>query len=178
MDRPIASDDNTAAFLKLIRFSEGTDKAPDPYRVCFAYRHELVGKDGVSGTFDDFSDHPAITGEWTGERLPDAMCKSAGLGPGCVSTAAGAYQLIKPTWRGIRDRLRLPDFSPASQDRAALYLVANCGALEDVMAGRIRTAITKCSREWASLPGNKAGQPQRHVDDLLAAFTNAGGVLA
>lgn len=168
MDRPNNGDANQAAFLKLIRFSEGTDKAADPYRVCYGYRH----------TIDSMADHPAITGEWKGETLPDAMCRKAGRDPGCVSTAAGAYQLIKPTWRGIRDRLHLPDFSPASQDRAAVWLIGNCGALEDVLAGRIRTAIAKCSREWASLPGNTAGQPQRHEQDLLDAFVKAGGVLA
>lgn len=159
---------NERAFLALIRFSEGTDKAEDPYRVCFGYRHTVV----------DMSDHPAITGEWRGERLPDDLCIKAGQKPGCVSTAAGAYQFIRPTWRGIRDRLRLPDFEAPSQDRGALYLIANCGALEDVHTGRIRTAVVKCSPEWASLPGSLAGQRQRTHEALIAAFEGAGGVMA
>lgn len=159
---------NQEAFLALIRYAEGTDKEPDPYRVCYGYRHTIVSLD----------EHPAISGEWGGEKLPDEMCRNAGQKPGCVSTAAGAYQLIRPTWRGIRDRLRLADFSPASQDRAALYLITNCGALDDVLRGRLQTAVVKCSREWASLPGNIAKQPQRRKDDLLAAFEKAGGVLA
>lgn len=159
---------NQAAFLSLIQWSEGTAQHPDPYRVCFGACHLIA----------DLSDHPAITGEWHGERLPDDMCRKAGFGPGCVSTAAGAYQLIKPTWRGIRERLRLPDFGPESQDRAALYLIGNCGALEDVYAGRVQIAIAKCAREWASLPGNSAGQPQRRKDDLVAVFERHGGSLA
>lgn len=159
---------NERAFLALIRYSEGTDRAPDPYRVCYGYRHTIVS----------LADHPAITGEWRGERLPDAMCLGAGLQPGCVSTAAGAYQFIRPTWRGIRNRLRLPDFEPEAQDRAALYLIANRGALEDVHAGRIQTAIVKCAPEWASMPGSTAGQPQRRQSELLAAFESAGGALA
>ncbi|MFC5607738.1 glycoside hydrolase family 24 protein [Variovorax soli] len=158
---------NQQAFLALIRWAEGTDREPDAYRVCYGYKH----------TIKSLAEHPALSGEWKGERLPDEMCRKAGLGSGCVSTAAGAYQLIKPTWRGVRDRLRLPDFGPENQDRAALYLVANCGALQDVHAGRIRDAVSKCSREWASLPGNFAGQPQRKQDDLIAAFQRAGGVL-
>lgn len=159
---------NQEAFLALIRYAEGTDKVADPYRVCYGYKHTIVSLD----------EHPAISGEWMGEKLSDAMCRNAGQKPGCVSTAAGAYQLIRPTWRGIRDRLRLTDFSPASQDRAALYLITNCGALDDVLRGRVQTAVAKCSREWASLPGNLAKQPQRRKDDLLAAFEGAGGVLA
>jgi lysozyme len=160
--------ENERAVLKLIQWAEGTDKGEDPYRVCYGYKHTIVS----------FKDHPSITGEWMGEKLPDWMCRNAGQGPGCVSTAAGAYQMIRPTWRGIRDRLRLPSFDPEYQDRAALYLIANRGALEDVHAGRIKTAIAKCSAEWASLPGNFAGQPQRRQDDLLAAFEQAGGRLA
>lgn len=160
--------DNEVAFLSLLRWSEGTDQAPDPYRVCYGFKH----------TIESLADHPSITGEWMGERLTDEMCAKVGLAPGCVSTAAGAYQFIRPTWRGIRDHLRLPSFEPEFQDRAALYLIANRGALEDVHAGRIQTAIMKCSTEWASLPGNFAGQPQRRQDDLLAAFEGAGGTLA
>lgn len=159
---------NQEAFLVLIRYAEGTAKEPDPYRVCYGYKHAIA----------DLSEHPAISGEWKGEKLPDKMCRGAGLKPGCVSTAAGAYQLIRPTWKGCRDRLRLTDFGPESQDRAALYLITNCGALEDVHHGRIQTAVAKCAREWASLPGNTAGQPQRKTDELLAAFTQAGGHLA
>lgn len=159
---------NESAFLALIRFAEGTDKEPDPYRVCYGYRH----------TIRSLAEHPSISGEWRGEKLPDAICRNAGLKPGCVSTAAGAYQLIRPTWTGVRNRLRLPDFEAGSQDRAALYLIANCGALEDVHHGRVQTAIAKCAREWASLPGNTAGQPQRKTEQLLAAFEGAGGHLA
>lgn len=158
---------NQKAFLALIAYSEGTDREADPYRVCYGYKHAVR----------DMRDHPAITGEWRGERLPDAMCKAAGFGPGCVSTAAGRYQLIKPTWLACKTRLRLPDFSPESQDRAALYLIENRGALEDVQAGRVQTAIAKCRKEWASLPNAGYGQPERSVDKLLAAYTTAGGVL-
>ncbi|MBA3588316.1 glycoside hydrolase family 104 protein [Methylibium sp.] len=156
---------NQRAFLALIGFAEGTDREADPYRVCYGYRHTVA----------DLRDHPAITGEWRGEKLPDHLCRNVGLSHGCVSTAAGRYQMIRPTWAGIKKRLRLPDFEAASQDRAALYLIDNCGALEDVHAGRIETAIAKCSREWASLPGNKAGQPQRRRDDLARVFAAAGG---
>jgi muramidase (phage lysozyme) len=160
--------ENERAFLNLIEWAEGTDRAEDPYRVCYGYKH----------TIKSFHDHPAITGEWMGEKLPDEMCRNAGLNPGCVSTAAGAYQLIRPTWKGIKNRLRLPNFEPDSQDRAALYLITNRGALEDVHAGRIQTAVTKCAPEWASLPGNFAKQPQRKQEELLAVFEKAGGVLA
>ena len=165
---------NRRAFLALIEYSEGTGRHPetgaalDAYRTCYGYRHTIAS----------FADHPAITGEWGGEALSDEMCRKAGLAPPCKSTAAGRYQLIRSTWRGVRDRLHLRDFSPESQDRAAIYLIANRGALDDVLQGRLQTAISKCRAEWASLPGAGYGQPERRISALVAAFTAAGGTVA
>ena len=159
---------NIAAFLGMIRQAEGTASGSNPYAVCYGYRH----------TIQNFSDHPAITGEWRGERLPDAMCINAGFGPGCVSTAAGAYQIIKPTWLKMQAALSLPDFGPASQDAAAVELIRRRAALEDVKAGRITEAITKCRNEWASLPGNYAKQGQRSIETLAAWYEQNGGFIA
>ncbi len=156
---------NERAFLAMISFAEGTNKARDPYKVCYGYKHTIVS----------LSEHPAITKEWMGERLSDAMCLNAGRPPGCVSTAAGKYQIIRPTWVTCRDALKLKDFGPDSQDRAALLLIERRGALTDIHNGEISKAIAKCSSEWASLPGNRAGQPQRPIQGLLVAFQNAGG---
>lgn len=162
-------DTNTAAFLSLIEFSEGTSAGGrDPYRTCYAYAHTIAS----------FADHPAVTGEWRGERLPDEMCRRAGFGAGCVSTAAGRHQLIKGTWLRAKRALALPDFSPASQDAAAVWLISQRGAIDDVRAGRIADAIAKCRAEWASLPGAGYGQPERRITALLDAYTSAGGVLA
>lgn len=163
-----SADRNTRAFLTLIGWSEGTERAADPYRVVYGYKHVI----------QDFSDHPAITGEWRGERLPDSMCASAGLGPGCISTAAGRYQIIRPTWLAAKDALGLTDFGPESQDRAALYLIEKRGALNDVQEGRVSDAVAKVRREWASLPGAGWGQGERPLASLIAAYTTAGGTLA
>lgn len=162
------SESNVAAFLDLIAYSEGTAGRSDGYRICYGYRH----------TIRDLSEHPAVTGEWRGEKLSDAMCKGAGLNPGCVSTAAGRYQLIRPTWAACKRALGLPDFSPASQDAAAVYLIRQRGAINDVRAGRVAEAVDKCRREWASLPGAGYGQGERKLSTLIAAFQDAGGVLA
>jgi lysozyme len=156
---------NLSAFLSLIAYSEGTDLVGrDPYRVCYGYRH----------TIQDFRDHPAVTGEWRGESL-------ANLGPayaGKVSTAAGRYQIIKPTWLACQRALGLVDFSPASQDAACIYLIRKRGAIEHIEAGRVAEAVRLCRPEWASLPGAGYGQPERKLAALFDAFTNAGGVLA
>lgn len=157
-----------AAMLQAIKQAEGTAGRGDPYRVCFAYRHTIAS----------FADHPAITGEWSGERLSDAMCAGAGLGPGCVSTAAGAYQIIRPTWLRLKSKLSLPDFSPASQDAAAAELLRERGALARLEVGDFAGAVAKAKKEWASLPGAGYGQGERSIAWLTDRFTEAGGVLA
>ncbi len=163
------ADLNTAAFLAAIRAAEGTDRRGDPYRVVYGYRV----------TLQDLSDHPAITGEWTGELLSAAMCAGAGLGPGCKSTAAGAYQITASTWRVLKRRLGLVDFGADAQDAAALELVRERGALADVRAGRFTDAVGKVRRVWASMPGaGYAGQGERTIDWLASRYQSAGGTLA
>lgn len=109
--------------------------------------------------FYDLSDHPTITGELRPVKLSDSVCAASGLGPGCVSSAAGAYQFIRPTWTRLRDLSpRLPDFSPASQDEAAIRLLDELGVIQLLREGDVTGAIAQASGTWASLPGSKAQQ--------------------
>jgi len=156
---------NERAFLAGIRVGEGT-AAQNGYAVKFG-----------GSTFSDFSDHPALLG-WGGGKLSPQMCANAGFGPGCVSTAAGAYQINKPTWLRVSARLGLTDFSPASQDAAAMFLIDEKGALGDVQAGRTAAAVKKVRKVWASLPGAGYGQNEVSMANFNNSYTNAGGVLA
>jgi lysozyme len=154
---------NLSAFLFMIRSTE------------HVYPRDVIGDAAYSifyggSKFQSFRDHPVITGEKKGVPLPDAMCAAAGLKPGCVSTAAGAYQLIKPTWVRLRDRLKLPDFSPLSQDQAAVALLDESGALDLIYAGDIEGAIHKASKIWASLPGSTAQQNPKALAYALNRF--------
>ncbi len=122
-------------------------------------------------TFTDFSDHPVITGACHPVPLADATCRAAGLNPGCVSTGAGAYQIIKPTWTAIRSQgTYLSDFSPASQDAAAVRLLAQCGASPLIQAGNIAGAVAKASKVWASLPGATTQQHPKLVAFASTVF--------
>ena len=152
---------NQAAFLLAIRACEGTS-APNGYRALFGYR---ASRDGP--LFDSFAAHPNVRSQFT---QTDGT-----LG---FTTAAGAYQIIFATWERLRRKLNLPDFSPDSQDRAALELIAERKALDDVQAGRFADAVGKCWPVWASLPGSTYRQPVRTMEYALAAYTNAGGVVA
>jgi lysozyme len=141
------SDPNVQAFLTLIRTGEGTT-GPNGYRTLYG-----------GGLFTSYADHPPGT-------------VTAG---GLTSSAAGAYQILSGTWTEIRTAYGLPDFSPASQDIAAVALIKRRNALADVLAGRFDAAIRKCAKEWASLPGSPYGQPTLTLDRAHAVLAAAGG---
>jgi len=155
---------NIKAFLYMLQSSE--HDYPQDVNGGIAYSTFYGGS-----RFYDFSDHPVNTGEKKGVRLSDAQCRASGFKPGCVSTAAGAYQFIKPTWDRIRAiSPRLPDFTPASQDEAAVRLLDSIGALELIQSGDIEGAIAKSSKTWASLPGSKAQQNPRQLAFVIDRF--------
>ena len=82
------------------------------------------------------------------------------------TTAAGRYQFIKPTWDGLARQYGFRDFSPQSQDLGAIALIAQNGALDDVMMGRYQNATKKLGRTWASLPSSNYAQPKRSWDQF------------
>lgn len=129
----ILGDANVRAFLALIRHCEG------------ANYNTLFGGD----TFATYADHPRqkITRKLAGHNL--------------TSTAAGAYQFLSRTWDEAALACGLRDFSPASQDTAAIFLIDRRNALQFVREGRWEAAIARCNLEWASLPGSPYGQPTK-----------------
>lgn len=142
---------NLQAFLAMIRYAEGTSGA-NGYRTLFG-----------GGLFESFADHPR-------QRV------TARLGGSSItSSAAGAYQILERTWDDIQRLVGLPDFSPASQDQAAVFLIRRRGALADVRAGRFDAALGKVNEEWASLPGSPYGQPTKSLTDLRRVYVASGG---
>ena len=156
---------NVTAFLRMVRCCE--HRYPDNVQNDLCYQIMYGG-----GEFFDLSDHPVITGEKQKVLFTESQCKSWGFtfGKG-GSTAAGAYQIIRPTWDQIRGvEPRLPDFSPASQDEAARRLLMQCGALSLIEAGDIEGALAKACKLWASLPGSTANQNPKLAQFALDRF--------
>lgn len=158
---------NVAAGLLTIRKAEGT-AGPNGYRTLFG-----------GALFDGYADHPRRA-----KQFRD------GAGRLLWTSAAGAYQFmaVSPlpgggstrsnTWDRIAAKLGLADFSPASQDAAALELIREAGALGDLRAGRFDVFIGKCKGIWASLPGAGYSQPERSLSSLRVAFITNGGTIA
>lgn len=138
---------NVQAMLRVIRQGEGTADAA-------GYKRLFGG-----GSFDSFADHPRTK-----------VTKS-----GYTSTAAGAYQFLSSTWDETARVMGLHDFSPTSQDWAAVGRIAARGALEDTKAGNFTAAIQKIAKEWASMPFSPYGQPVISLAKAEQVFVLSGG---
>jgi muramidase (phage lysozyme) len=149
---------NQKAFLDMIAHSE---IGPELLAVSDNGYNVLVGATPKHPLlFDSYATHPNI------------------LNKALNSTAAGRYQLLYRFYVAYVHTLKLPDFSPTSQDAIALQQIKERRAFDDIEAGNITSAITKCSNIWASLPGNNYGQHVNAIASLQDAYTEAGGTLA
>lgn len=151
---------NVAAFLAMIVRAEGG-----------AY-NALFGYPAAGRTFSSFADHPRVR---TYERADEFIRN----GRRDFTTAAGAYQITATTYDRLARKLGLSGFAPDVQDRMAVELIREKGALSDVRAGRFADAVAKVAGVWASLPGNVHRQAgQKNLAQVQGYYINAGGVLA
>lgn len=142
---------NLRAFLDTIAWSEGTTRvvgSDNGYNV-------LVG----GSLFHGYHDHPRMLVD-----LPKL---------GIKSTAAGRYQLLARYFDAYKPRLGLQDFGHEAQDLIAVQMISECGALKDIEAGAISSAISKCASRWASLPGAAYGQHENAMSSLLAQYKDS-----
>lgn len=133
------------ALLNTIRYAEGTwaGGSNEGYRILYG-----------GGRFESLERHPEIV---VRKRY--------------MSAAAGAYQFLPGTWREAAKRLGLADFTPPSQDQAALYLVEKRGALASFdRHGLTAEVLNRLAHEWASLPNlagaSAYGQPVKALEEL------------
>jgi muramidase (phage lysozyme) len=132
------------AWLATIRFAEGTS-GPNGYRTMFG-----------GGLFNDMSRHP------------DRVIRSGGY----ASAAAGAYQFMPDTWRGVGGGAMTPE----RQDRAAVALAQGRG-VNISNAAFTPQNVARLAPEWASFPtlggGSAHNQPFKRFDDLQRYFQRA-----
>lgn len=110
--------------------------------------------------FEDMSKHPNVRQQF---RQTDGKMN--------VTTAAGQYQMINGTWNGIAKQYGLTSFSPMNQDMAAIALLKEIGALDDILKGNIKSAVTKAGGQWASLPSAPDSNKQnKHSWDFVNKY--------
>lgn len=153
---------NLQAFLGMLSVSEGTSTSK--YTKAIGYDVIVNGIGGEPKTFTDYSKHPNVL----------VTVNNKGL----KSTAAGRYQVLYKYWLHYKKQLGLKGFYPEDQDAIAIQLIKECKALDDINAGRIEQAITKCRSRWASLPGAGYGQFEHSMSNLVSTFKRLGGTVA
>lgn len=156
---------NRKAFLTMLAVSEGTETSPATQN--HGYDVIVTGIDKKPEIFTDYSNHPFATGR---------KSKTININ-GLTSNASGRYQFMLHDWGHYRSQLGLQDFGPEAQDKWALQLIKERGALPDIDAGRLSDAIAKCRNIWASLPGAGYGQHENTFAKLKQAFIDAGGTV-
>jgi muramidase (phage lysozyme) len=137
--------DNLTAILNTIAWAEGTH---DKYNISY-----------TGATFEDYGTHP--------KKL---YCSN-----GVCSDAAGRYQFLSTTWEPLADRLKLPDFSPASQDKAAIQLLKDNNCYGAAVRGDVRAMADRCWTVWASLKSSSgakldARQNAHSIETLKAKY--------
>ena len=147
------SKSNVRAFLRVIREGE-TDQTGNAYR-------KLVGDLPGVYSLTSLKDHPRRV-VWI-----DSLK--------VMSSAAGAYQFLTRTWDEMAQQYGFEDFGSACQDEAATGLLLRRKSLGAIIAGDLKTALEKCSYEWASLPPGRYGQPIISEFKAMAVYEKWGG---
>lgn len=149
-----AGGQNILAFLDTIAFTEGTDNNRQP-TLNDGYDVIVGGK-----LFSGYADHPNV------------LVK---LNAKLSSTAAGRYQILHRFWVHYKKQLRLPDFSPLSQDRYAIQQLKERKSTLLLQVGKFEEAVLACNNIWASLPGSPYGQHTFAMSEAKAIYVMHGG---
>ena len=90
-----------------------------------------------------------------------------------LRTGMRAGEICDLTWDRVHAdhvRLRVTKIRPrlVPLEPRALRLVASMRGWDDVLEGDWKTALERCNREWASLPGSPYGQPTKTLETCLS----------
>ena len=136
---------NTKGYQSAIGRAEHSDK-DDQYNVMYG-----------GGKFDTTKGHP------------DTVVSGGKGSPS--SAAAGKYQFMPSTWKGVTGDLKTP-MTPSNQDKAATSLIKSRRVNLDLPMSR--RSVNKLSGEWASLPDksgkSRYGQPVKSYSQLRSWF--------
>lgn len=141
-------DPRVRAFLNMIAYAEGTS-GTSGYRMQY-----------TKALFYDYSDHPR-----------EIICAVYGsTGKELCSSAAGRYQFLQKTWDYVAPKVEAANFGPLHQDRAAIFLLLEKGAIELILRNDIESAIQLMNKTWASFPGSPYGQKTYSLSHLKDVY--------
>lgn len=157
----LANNPNVRKALSFIAEAEGADY------------YTLVGQGTKNKALLNYgtSRHPKFAG-WKGVYNPRVNA---------YSTAAGRYQIVGSTWQGLQRKGVVGDsFSPNEQDIAAIALIDEQGALDDVLSGNYYGFVSKTRGVWESFKLKSADSLARLWQSVtgqeVSGYQYAGGV--
>jgi muramidase (phage lysozyme) len=135
------SNPNVTAFLDAIANAEGLEGRPNGgYDLGFGYRK-----------IASLAEHPYVGRELT---------------PNGVSSASGRFQFMGHTWGDMKRALGLQDFSPISQQVAALKQLEQLGVLESVARGTVGSReLSRVAQVWASVESAAGSGGSAHANN-------------
>lgn len=86
------------------------------------------------------------------------------------SSASGRYQFLDVRYKELRQAGIIKDFTPPSQDIAAIYYLQKLGAYDLIIAGNVEHAFCKVGGFWASFPCNNYQQNPKTAKQLQAIY--------
>lgn len=101
---------------------------------------------------------------------PKDYQRHPGTNPNTKRTAAGAYQFLERFYS-------MPDFSPMSQDKAALKLMPTNG-YNAAMSGDITSFVSACKSRWTSLQAWNTEDLQKTFNAYRAMELNGFSTIA
>ena len=140
---------------------------------------DLIGKHESAGDYNRVYSRQGIKrADLTNMTIKEVLqWQKEYVANGSPSSAAGKYQIIPKTLRGLVKEMGLTGhekFDAAMQDKMALHLMEGRG-YSDFTAGRISNQqfMRNLSEEWASLPKDGSGLSFYHGDGLNRAGVSA-----
>lgn len=142
---------------------------------------ELIGEHESKGDYNKVygGKHPEIHGKPLSEATINEVLEwqKAYVNKGSPSSAAGKYQIIQDTLKGLVKDMKLTGnevFDEKMQDKMALKLLDKRG-LDEFVSGKISRSkfMDNIAHEWASLPKNMSGVGAYDDDGLNHAGAKA-----
>jgi hypothetical protein len=187
---------NVQAFLKMLRYAEGTYQSDGWTRIVDGFvvmwagigsaespgiwvfpidPKLLLSKLGVTGTLTSLGSYTNMHFS-DFSKHPQVYVKYKKDVP-LPSSAAGAFQITYSTWKGLQKNYPslFKTFAVQEQERAAVILFSEHNALTDIKNGNIDSAIQKLNKTWASL-GPASGQGYICLEQLKAEYQLNGGL--
>ncbi len=151
---------NTRAFMSTIKQAENHFNGSLPYNAKHGF---------TNGKLNTFTDKSYDEAPEDYKNHPYVNSKGA--------TAAGAYQLLKGSFRNQLEKNKyVTDFGPQSQDQAAIGIFKDSKAFDNIMKGNFSEAMKSLVKDpwdnvqFASLPGGGQEKPGLTESDVLKAI--------